>query len=308
MQPLDGIVVLDLTRLLPGEVAVGMLASAGAHVIPIRLPQYDLKSPAARAEFLHLADTADVLIESFRPGVMRGFGLDYDTLRARNPRLIYAAITGYGRDGPYAAMAGHDINYLAMAGVLDITGVKDGPPVIPGVQIADLAGGAMQAVIGILLALAERRRTGLGSMVDASMFHGSLQLLPIALMLRAAGRSTARGDSLLTGRYACYHLYETADGRWLAVGALERKFWANLCRALDCGQFIDDQFAEGARREQIVQAIAAIFRMRTAAEWFECLRQSDVCVTPVRSLEEVLAECPDRLPAIPKLAGLGEVR
>ncbi len=301
MHPLDGLVVLDLTRLLPGEAAIGILASFGAQVIPIGLPEYDLKTPAAQAKLLELVDQADVLVESFRPGVMRRFGLDFETLSARNPRLIYAAITGYGQDGPYAQMAGHDVNYLAMAGVLDVTGVKDGAPVIPGVQIADLAGGAMQAVIGIVLALAERQRTGRGSMVDASMFHGALWLLPIAWRLRASGRSTARGDSWLTGRFACYHLYETAGGQWIAVGALERKFWANLCRALECEHFIEDQFTEGARQAEIVEALAGIFRTRTAAEWFACLKDREACVTPVRSLEEVSAEFGDHVPAIPRL-------
>src|SRR5689334_15808292 len=133
MQPLDGLVVLDLTRLLPGEAATRMLASFGAEIIPVELPEYDLRTSAAQATLLTLVERADILIESFRPGVMRRFGLDYETLRARNERLIYAAITGYGQHGPYAGMAGHDVNYLAMAGVLDLTGIKDGAPVIPGV-------------------------------------------------------------------------------------------------------------------------------------------------------------------------------
>ena len=295
--------VLNLTRLLPGDAAVGMLASFGAEVIPVKLPDYDLKTAAGQAALLRLVKKADVLIESFRPGVMQRFGLDFEALRARNDRLIYATITGYGQDGPYAGMAGHDINYLAMAGVLGLIGPKDGAPVIPGVQIADLAGGAMQAVIGILLAIVERQRTGRGCRVDASMLHGSLWLLPIAWMLRAAGRATARGDSFLTGRFACYHLYETAGGQWVAAGALEPKFWANLCRALGCEQFIEDQFAEGARQQEIVQGVAAIFRARTAAEWFDRLKDCDACVTPVRSLEEVAAEFGDTVPAIPKLSG-----
>ena len=227
MKPLEGVVVLNLARLLPGDAAMRMLVSFGAGVIPIQLPDFDLKTRAAKARLLEMVKHADVLVESFRPGVMARLGLGYDTLRAVNERLIYVAITGYGQHGPYAAMAGHDINYLARAGVLDVTGVKDGSPTIPGVQIADLAGGSMQAVIGILLALLERQKTGRGSMVDVSMLHGSLWMLEIPLMLHTSGRPTARGDSFLNGRYACYHVYEARGGRWLSVGALEPKFWAN---------------------------------------------------------------------------------
>jgi crotonobetainyl-CoA:carnitine CoA-transferase CaiB-like acyl-CoA transferase len=302
MKPLEGIVVLNLARLLPGDAAMRMLASFGAEVIPIQLPDFDLKTPAAKARLLELAARADILVESFRPGVMAFMGLGYDTLRAANERLIYVAITGYGQHGPYAAMAGHDINYLSLAGVLDVTGVKNVSPAIPGVQIADLAGGSMQAVIGILLALLERQKTGRGSMVDVSMLHGSLWMLEIPLMLHASGRPTARGDSFLTGRYACYHLYEAAGGRWLSVGALEPKFWANLCRALGCEQFIADQFTEGARQEEIVSAVAAIFRARTAEEWFEQLKDQDVCVMPVRSVAEVVEEFGGTPPVIPKFA------
>ena len=301
MQPLDGLVVADLTRLLPGQAATRMLASFGAEIVPVKLPDYDLKTPAGRDRVLELAARADILIESFRPGVMRRFGLDYETLRARNQRLIYAAITGYGQQGPHAERAGHDINYLAMAGVLDLTGVKDGPPVIPGIQIADLAGGTMQAVIGILLALVARTHTGRGQFVDASMYHGSLWTLIVPLMLAKQGRPTARGNSLLTGRFACYHLYQSANGEWLAVGALEAKFWANLCRALACDEFIPDQFTEGPQQHRIIHRLAEIFRTRTAAEWFECLKDRDVCVTPVRSLAEVMTEFGESMPAIPKL-------
>jgi crotonobetainyl-CoA:carnitine CoA-transferase CaiB-like acyl-CoA transferase len=303
MRPLDGLVVLNLARLLPGDAAAGLLASFGARIIPLQLPDVDLKTPAGTAALLDLVEDADVLLESFRPGVMGRFGLDYETLRARNPRLIYVAITGYGQDGPCSGFAGHDINYLSLAGVLDVTGVKDGPPVIPGVQIADLAGGSMQAVIGILLALVARQKTGLGQMVDVSMHRGALWTMAIPFLLQRSARPTARGDALLTGRYACYHLYQAADGRWVAVGALEQKFWANLCRALGCEQFIPDQFTEGPRRQEIIDALAAIFRTRTAEEWFDRLQNCDACVTPVRSVAEVVREFGDKVPVIPKLCG-----
>jgi crotonobetainyl-CoA:carnitine CoA-transferase CaiB-like acyl-CoA transferase len=303
MQPLEGIKILNLTRLLPGDAAMRMLAGFGAEITPIQLPDFDLNTPAAKARLLELAAGADVLVESFRPGVMERMGLGYETLCAANERLIFVAITGYGQHGPYAGLAGHDINYLSLAGVLDVSGVKDGSPTIPGVQIADLAGGSMQAVIGILLALVERQKTGRGRLVDVSMLHGSLWMMAIPLMLHAAGRPTARGDAFLTGRYACYHLYEAAGGRWLSVGALEPKFWANLCRALGCEKFIADQFAEGTRQEEVVSAVAAIFRTRTAEEWFERLKDRDVCVMPVRSVAEVVEEFGGTPPLIPKFEG-----
>jgi crotonobetainyl-CoA:carnitine CoA-transferase CaiB-like acyl-CoA transferase len=318
VRPLDGLVVLDLTRLLPGAAATMQLANFGAEVIKIEEPErgdparsippfldgegavfhmvnrgkkslaLDLKSADGRDALLKLAETADVLVEGNRPGVMQRLGLGYDTLRARNERLIYVSVTGYGQDGPWANMAGHDINYLALAGVLDLTGSCGGPPVLSGVQVADLAGGAMQAVIGVLLALAARAKTGRGQAVDVSMVDGAAWLLPVALGLYAAtGEAPARGDGVLMGRYACYHVYEAADGRWIAVGALEPKFWQALCRALGCEQFIPDQFADGARRTEIVAELARIFRTRAAEQWFEHLRPADVCVTPVRNVAEV---------------------
>ena len=318
MRPLDGLVVLDLTRLLPGAAATMQLASFGAEVIKIEEPGagdyarsipprldgegavfrvvnrgkksvvLDLKSETGRGAFLKMAATADVVVESFRPGTMGRLGLSYAALRERNARLIYVSITGYGQDGPWAGLAGHDVNYLALGGALDLIGARGGPPEIPGVQIADLAG-AMQAVTGVLLALAARAQTGRGQAVDVSMMDSVAWMLPVALGVHAAtGELPGRGDGVLAGRYACYHLYEAADGRWLAVGALEPKFWQTLCRALECEQLIADQFAEDPRREQVIAELARIFRTRSAAEWFARLGPVDACVTPVRNIAEVM--------------------
>lgn len=322
MRPLDGLVVLDLTRLLPGAAATMQLANFGAEVIKIEEPErgdygrsmppfldgegavfhmvnrgkksvaLDLKSEEGRNAFLRLASTADVVVESFRPGAMQRLGLGYDALRALNQGVIYVSITGYGQDGPWAAMAGHDINYQALGGALDLNRACGASPVIPGFQIADLAGGALQAVTGIMLALMARAKTGMGQAVDVSMTDGVAWLLPVALGWHAANSQlsppqTAEGDGLLTGRYACYRVYDTADGRSIAVGALEPKFWQGLCDSLGCAQFVPDQFAEGPRREEIIAEFTRIFRARAAEEWFARLRPADVCVTPVRNIAEV---------------------
>lgn len=324
--------MLDLTRLLPGAAATMLLANFGAEVIKIEEPgrgdyarsmppflngegaafhlvnrgkksvALDLKNPAQREAFRRLAGRADVLIEGFRPGVMKRLGLDYDALRVHSERLIYVALTGYGQSGAYARMAGHDINYLALAGVLDIIGAKDGPPTIPGVQIADLAGGAMQAVIGILLAVVARSKNGKGQMVDVGMIEGAKWLLPVPLARYAAtGETPKRGDEPLSGHCACYNVYETGDGRWVAVGALEPKFWAEVCRGLNCEQFIPDQFAEGARQAEIVAEVARRFKGRTAQEWFDFFKNRDACVTPVLTVAEAVGARPAELGVMPQL-------
>jgi crotonobetainyl-CoA:carnitine CoA-transferase CaiB-like acyl-CoA transferase len=308
--------VLDLTRLLPGAAATQVLANFGAEVIKVEEPGrgdygrsmppsidgegavfrqvnrgkksvvLDLKQTKSREAFLRLAERADVLIEGFRPGVMARLGLNYELLSRRNPALIYVALSGYGQSGPYSQLAGHDINYLALAGVLDQIGAGE-LPVIPGIQLSDLAGGAMQAVIGVLMALAARQRTGRGQFVDIAMRDGVMSLLAVPLALReATGETPVCGSTALSGRYACYNVYQARDGRWLAVGALEPKFWSELCRAIGCEDLIGDQFAEGSRQETVKNRVAEIFRRRDAAEWFTILGCKDACVTPVQDLAE----------------------
>ena len=304
MRPLDGVTILDLTRLLPGAAATMLLANFGAEVIKIeesgggdyarRMPPLidgegvvfratnrgkksivlNLKSADGKATFRGLAAKADVLIEGFRPGVMKRLALDYEALRPQNERLIYVSVTGYGQSGPNAGMAGHDINYIALGGLLDITGA------IPGAQIADLAGGSLQAVIGILLALVARQKTGRGQFVDVSMLDGVTWLMALPLAVYSAtGELPAPGATMLSGRYACYQTYRAADGRWLAAGALEPKFWAALCGKLGCPEFIPDQFAEGERQAEIIESLRRIFRTKSTAEWLEVFNGADVCVT-----------------------------
>jgi crotonobetainyl-CoA:carnitine CoA-transferase CaiB-like acyl-CoA transferase len=318
MKPLDGIIVLDLTRLLPGAVATMMLGDFGADVIKIEEPgmgdparqsragikqpgayflatnrnkrsiAINLKQPAGREIFLKLAKRADVVVEGFRPGVMDRLGIGYETLKGINPRLVYCAITGYGQDGPYRGKAGHDINYISIAGLLGVNGMKDGPPMIPGVQIADLAGGSMHAVIGILLSLQARERTGEGQMVDVSMMDGSLAMMfvPFAAYL-ANGAQPQRGVQGLSGRYACYQVYETRDGRYLALGALEPKFWESACRVLGREDFIDQQFVDDEQSE-CIRALSEIFRARTANEWLAAFEGVDTCLALVKDIAEMI--------------------
>jgi crotonobetainyl-CoA:carnitine CoA-transferase CaiB-like acyl-CoA transferase len=318
MKPLDGIIVLDLTRLLPGAVATMMLGDFGADVIKIEEPgigdparqsragikepgayflatnrnkrsiAINLKQPAGREIFLELAKRADVVVEGFRPGVMDRLGIGYGTLKEINPRLVYCAITGYGQDGPYRGKAGHDINYISIAGLLGVNGMKDGPPVIPGVQIADLAGGSMHAVIGILLALQARQRSGEGQMVDVSMMDGSLAMMfvPFAAYL-ANGAQPQRGAEGLSGRYACYQVYETKDGRYLALGALEPKFWENACRVLGREDFIDKQFVNHEQGE-CIRTLSDIFQTKTADAWLAAFDGVDTCLALVKDIGEMI--------------------
>jgi crotonobetainyl-CoA:carnitine CoA-transferase CaiB-like acyl-CoA transferase len=318
VRPLEGIRIVDFTQLLPGPAATRFLADFGAEVIKIEPPAgdparqvppfvesesalfaeinrgkksvvADLKNEQDRRAVLELCASADVVMEGFRPGVMGRMGLGYELLCSRNPRLIYVAITGFGQAGQDALRAGHDINYLALAGALDLIGWPAGPLAVPGFQIADI-GGTLHAVIGTLLALAAREKSGRGQLVDVSMTNAvaSLMMLPLTI-LNATGCSPRRGDERLSGRFGCYGVYETADGRWVAVGALEPKFWSTLCRELYCEHFNADQFAEDGHREVIRDHLAAIFRTRTAAEWKDRFRGKDVCVSAVLTLGEARA-------------------
>jgi crotonobetainyl-CoA:carnitine CoA-transferase CaiB-like acyl-CoA transferase len=315
MTALHGVTVLDLTRLLPGGLATMWLASFGAEVIKVEQPgvgdyarttapalfeatnrgkksvEIDLKDDAGRTKFFGLASRADVVVESFRPGVMDRLGCGCEVLSKTNPRLIYCAITGYGQTGPWRDMAGHDINYIAMAGLLDLTGAADGQPAIPGAQVADIAGGSMQAVMGILLALQARERTGRGQVVDISMMDGVAAMLPVEISrFQETGVPPERGAGLLTGEFACYNVYRTADGRFLAVGALESRFWANLCRVLGREEWITDQYASSARQDEIKRGLYDLFATRTLTDWWAVLRHVECCVTPVRTLPEVLMD------------------
>src|SRR5260221_10365773 len=210
----------------------------------------NLKPPDGVATMKRLVRTADVVLESFRPGVMDRLGVGYDALSAENEGLVYCALTGYGQDGPYRLRAGHDINYLGYAGVLDIIGEKGGPPVVPGVQIADVGGGGLMAAVGILAALSERDRTGRGRVVDISMVDGAMSWLQMHAQAYAIhGVVPARGTMRLSGGPACYRIYRAADEKYVTVGALEPQFWAALCEALGVPDMLGQQLAAEEEQE-----------------------------------------------------------
>ena len=319
--PLSHLKILDLSRLLPGGYCTLLLADLGADVVKVEEPgkgdymrwmppmagevsaghlalnrgkrsiTLNLKHPDGVAVLKRLARTCDVLVESFRPGVMDRLGCGYEVLRAENPRLVYCAITGYGQDGPYAMRAGHDINYLGFAGVLDIIGEAGGPPVDPGVQIADLGGGGLMSAVGILAALSERERTGEGRFVDIGMMDGAMSWLSIHAQAYAiTGVVPRRGEMRLSGEYACYHVYRCADDRYVTVGALEPQFWATLCLALDVPEFIETQFAPHEAQETMKQKLAGIFATKPRDAWVKELADLEACFGPVNDMEEAFAD------------------
>ena len=315
LPPLAGIRVLDLTRLLPGPVATLHLADLGAEVIKIEDPQVgdyartlgtgtgedsayfrminrnkqglrlDLKKPAGVEVFMRLAATADVIVDSFRPGVMDKLGIGYVAVAAVNPKIAYCSISGYGQDGPYRDLAGHDINYLGYAGVLDQIGREGGDPALPNFQIADLLGGALTAAMGILAAVLEAQRSGQGRYIDVAMTDSVLAHTYFTMLrLNDAGQSAPRGADLLSGGLPCYATYRCADGRHIAVGALEGKFWQSCCAVLGRPEWIKRQWDAGLRGE-----MAALFATRPRDEWAALFAAVDCCVTPILSPEEALA-------------------
>jgi alpha-methylacyl-CoA racemase len=308
---LEGITVLDLASVGPAARASRWLADYGAKVIKIGpvpsrdgvqiVPPYhsysahrglkrvllDLKDPDGVGVFLQLAEHSDVVIESFRPGVVDRLGIGYAAVAARNPRIVYCSTSGYGQTGPRAQWAGHDLNYLAVSGFLDCTGRQaDGRPPIPGATVADSAGGGMHAAMAILAALA----SGTGAHLDVSVADGMLALMALGIdEYLAEGTVVGPGRGLLTGRYACYGVYGTADDRWVSVAAIEHRFWANLCRALELDQWIDRQMDDDAQ-DQIRADLERRFRTRTRDEWTELLGPADTCVAPVLAVAEVVED------------------
>lgn len=305
---LEGITVVDLSRLLPGPYCSMILADHGARVIAVEDKRFEkdnlfmrqltrnkehislnLKSDKGLEIFFKLIKTADVLLEGFRPGVVTKLGVDYHRVAGVNSGIIYCSISGYGQTGPWKDRAGHDVNYLAQSGVLDLIGEPDRSPSIPGVQIADIMGGGLNAALGIMLALFDRQRTGQGQYIDISMTDGTLSLLPLMQFIQeSSGQVPKRGEHLLSHRYACYNTYATRDGRSIAVGAVEHRFWKNLCTHLGAQEYIPLQYDEG-RRLEVIFFFQDTFQEKSLKEWEEELEGVDACCEPVRTMAEAFA-------------------
>lgn len=310
---LKGIRVLDLSRLLPGPFCSLYLAQMGAEVIKIEEPGtgdycrslspemftlinrgkksvvLDLRKPEDAEAFRRLADDADVVLESFRPGVMAKLGCDYATLRARNPRLVYAALTGYGQTGPYASRPGHDMNYRGYAGDLHQNAPLGGAPVQGNFQVADLAGGALTCAVGILAAVIGARGSGEGTFVDVGMMDGTLALQVAALSAqRTVGQVPAPSADALSGAMPNYSVYETADGRYLAVGSLEFKFFKRLLELADATELLKLPLVPGPKGQPLRDALTTLFKGRTQAQWEQLLAHEDTCVSGILTLDEAL--------------------
>ncbi|MEW6140491.1 MAG: CaiB/BaiF CoA-transferase family protein [Thermodesulfobacteriota bacterium] len=307
MGALDGLNVIDLSRLLPGPFCTALLADHGANVLMVEAPWFrndsvlgevpmvrrnkrhialDLRKDKGKEIFFQLAGRADVVVDGFRPGVVERLGVGYDAVRSINPRIIYCSLTGYGQTGPLANRAGHDLNYMAATGLLDLIRDRGGNPIKPFFQMADLAG-SLYAALGILLAVVARERTGEGQYVDAAMTDGLLSLLAIPISFTASGfRFPGRVDNNSRESFPCYRIYETRDRRHLSVGPLEPHLWESLCRKLGCPEYGPLQFDETAR-DEISARLEELFRSQDLEYWTSLLSEADDCVAPVLKLEEV---------------------
>ncbi|HWO93323.1 MAG TPA: CaiB/BaiF CoA-transferase family protein [Dehalococcoidia bacterium] len=325
MLPLEGIRVLDLSRLAPGPFCSMLLGDMGADILmieapPSRLPGASMSNPRpsgddaqrmaaynalsrnkksmilnlqeqkARDIFYELAKSADVVLEGFRPGVVKRLGVDYDTLRGINDRIVYCSLSGYGQDGPYVGLVGHDINYISIGGALGMIGWPGGPPAIPMNVIADFAGGGLHAAYGILLALMARQKTGKGQYVDIAMSDGVLQLIStMATMYFSSGTVPGRGTHMLNGALPNYNVYECRDGKWISLGSLEPHFFANLCRVMGREDLIEHQH-NAEKFPEMRQHFAEQFRTKDRAEWFRIMQETDICVGPVYTIDEALSD------------------
>jgi crotonobetainyl-CoA:carnitine CoA-transferase CaiB-like acyl-CoA transferase len=318
---LEGVVVLDFTRLLPGPFCTQLLANLGAEVIKIEDPKLgdymrsvpplvhdvsypfvmvnrgkrslavDLKTPEGQEILRKLVRHADVVVEQFRPGVMARLGADYDSLAMWNPKLIYCSFSGFGQTGPYKDLPGHDINFEALAGILSVSRNRDDPrPAIPSVPIADLAGG-FNAALAILASLRTRDRTGRGEFIDVAIYDTAVTLLVLGLArFFATGEEPVAGETLITGTFPFYSLYETKDGGWLSVAAVEPKFWERMCELIEAPELSGKQFVEAVDRASVAETLAARFRERTLAEWESMFFAEALPIAGVRRMIEVVRD------------------
>ena len=316
-KPLHGVRVLDLTRLLPGPICTLHLGDMGADVIKIedtglgdyvrwqepiqvvhspyflclnrnkRSVTLNLRSETGHEIFMSMAKEADVIVEGFRPGVVERLGIGYDAVREINPRIVYCAISGYGQDGPYRLRAGHDVNYCSYAGVTDQIGVADGPPVVPNFQIADVLGGGASAAIGILGALVDAKMNGEGRYVDVSMTDCTLAHAVIAFTnMLGYERPLERGEGFISGELPCYNIYETSDGRYMSLGALEEKFWFAFCDAVARPDLKEKHILAGDAAKAAREEVAALFRSQPQSHWIAVGEEHDCCLAPVLTIAE----------------------
>ncbi|MGI5920735.1 MAG: CaiB/BaiF CoA transferase family protein [Syntrophomonadaceae bacterium] len=337
--PLEGVKILDLSRYLPGPFCTQILADFGAEVIKVEDPRggdlgrhlapviekqsarfytvnrnkksitLDLKKEEGKAIFKKLVMDSDVVVDQFRPGVMDKMGLGYQDLKAINEKIIYCSITGYGLSGPLRDVAGHDLNYLSLAGVTELTGTFQGMPAMCAVQIADIAAGTLYSVIAILLALASREKTGKGQLCDVAMLDGSISLLAYTLGEWSGwGRLPERGNDVLTGGYAFYNVYKTKDNKHVSLGAVEDKFWAQFCRKIGREEYIELKW-DKAKQGSIIADIRELMLQKTRDEWVEFFSDSDICFTPILTLEEMCQHpqvaARDMIYKIPDVGGSG---
>ncbi len=312
--PLNGIRILDLSRLLPGGYCTQLLADLGAEVVKVETPRIgdyariapeqfggdglfqainrgkkslavNFRNARGRQILLRLVETADVVFETFRPGLVQRWKIDYDAVKSINPRLVYCSLSGYGQDGPYRDRAGHDINYVAISGLLDFNGLPGGPPVPLGVQVADMGGG-MLAALTILAGLLGRGQTGLGGYFDVGMMDLAVSWAApvIGALFSAAGQDPARGRGPLSGGLPCYNVYRAADGAYLSLGALEPPLWATFCKTINREDLLPRQFETAA-----IPEVAAVFETQPSARWLEIFAGLEVCLEPVHTYSEMLA-------------------
>jgi alpha-methylacyl-CoA racemase len=325
MGVLDGIKVLELARVPPAEMPGMFLADMGADVLKVETPPEEaedeasrrraafvyvnrnkrslalnLKAPEGQAIFKKLASTADVIVEGFRPGVMKRLGADYESIKAGNPRVIYCSLSGFGQNGPYRDFPAHDGNYLSLAGVLALIGEPERKPVFPLNLVADYAGASMHGALGIMMALYARERTGRGQLVDVAYLDTSVALLAATPNMRffwSDGMAPKRGEGFLGGSYPYYAVYETRDKKLLTIGCTEPWLWANFCKAIDRPDFVEfarqpDQYVRAANEKEVRcrEEIEAIMRTRTRDEWYDYLTKADVCVGKVYDAHEMVRD------------------
>jgi crotonobetainyl-CoA:carnitine CoA-transferase CaiB-like acyl-CoA transferase len=248
----------------------------------------NLKAKEGKEIFYKLIETYDIVLEGFRPGVMDRLGVGYKELKKKNPRVILCSLSGYGQDGPYRERSGHDVNYIGLGGILELTGAMNGAPIIPGVQIADIGAGGMMAAVAILAAIIHRENTSQGQFLDISMMDGVISWLSIHAGKYFMDKELPqRGEMQLSGRYACYQVYPTKDGRHMSLGALEPKFWKNFCEAIGRSDLIYKQYIEGAERLRIIEEIQNLFKTKDQEEWIDFFKNVDACCEPILTLAEV---------------------